>query len=937
MGIITKNTTSGLIVKSENTGDNKPVYLTIQTGETTIVADEVIGEVNFQVPDEASGTDSLLVAAGISAVAEDTFASDANATKLSFKTAASEAAVEKMALSSTGTLKLKETSAAVADTAGMGQLWVKNSTPCELYFTTDAGTDIQLTDGTSTAPASVSGDTFATDLKIGRDAHNLIDFSTDDAVTFRVANADEITLAANEFSPTTSDGIALGTTSKMWSDLFLASGAVVNFNNGDMTLTHSSSTLTVGGGTLAGAAITASGDITVGDDLILDSDSCVLSFGDDADVKFTHYHDNGLLLNATRKIYFEDGTNWDQYIGSAGSGVLAIASVTEIDLTAPTVDINASTNVDISATLSVGGAVTLSTIAEVGSDVDKFLCSDSGVIKYVDGANLATYIGAVSTSAASTFTAKQQIDLAAANITPAADGSHLHIEGGVNMTDNNTSGSGTAAAYSQVSIEAITLLASNSSVTTTNAATLYISGPPAAGTNQTITNAHAIWAKGPLTIGVDDTGHDVKFYGATSGQYMLWDESADELVLAGDSKLSFHDAAGGENIIASADGHLEINSGTTLDMTAPTVDINASTAVTIDTDTVTIGSANANDPLVTIKNTTNDADGARLRFVKDKGAAGAANDVAGLIEFYADDANQDQVLFSEIKSQVAVHTNGQEGGKLTLSVASHDGESQPGLVITDGSAEDEVDVTIGNGSDSLTTIAGDLDIPNGGFALGSDADGDIYYRNSGNLQRLAKGDDDQVLTLSSGLPTWAAAGGGSSSDRYSISNRFRAGALGSTSNVYFTDDVDTSGNQFYVSKSATHGSTINVDSDWLSGFEGGPQWQAPRNVTLTQITATSRVNANSGCHSVRVCVFKATPVNNNTFSTDITWTQIGTADLTNDGSTQLTDYALQTINTAISSGNSISAGDCVIIGFQPIGGTTAATSYFQVSLEFTVA
>ena len=43
---------------------------------------------------------------------------------------------------------------------------------------------------------------------------------------------------------------------------------------------------------------------------------------------------------------------------------------------------------------------------------------------------------------------------------------------------------------------------------------------------------------------------------------MLWDESADELALTGDSKLSFHDAAGGENIIATSDGHLEINAGT---------------------------------------------------------------------------------------------------------------------------------------------------------------------------------------------------------------------------------------------------------------------------------------------------------------------------------------------------------------------------------------
>ena len=88
---------------------------------------------------------------------------------------------------------------------------------------------------------------------------------------------------------------------------------------------------------------------------------------------------------------------------------------------------------------------------------------------------------------------------------------------------------------------------------------------------------------GTITVGVDDTGYDVKLFGATSGQYLLWDESADELVLAGDTKLSFHDAAGGETIIASANGHLEVNAGTTLDITAPTVDLNSSTEFNIDT------------------------------------------------------------------------------------------------------------------------------------------------------------------------------------------------------------------------------------------------------------------------------------------------------------------------------------------------------------------
>lgn len=92
----------------------------------------------------------------------------------------------------------------------------------------------------------------------------------------------------------------------------------------------------------------------------------------------------------------------------------------------------------------------------------------------------------------------------------------------------------------------------------------------------------AISANGTITIGADTDGYDVKFFGASTGQFLLWDESADELALTGDSKLSFHDAAGGENIVASSDGHLEINAGTTLDITAPTVDINASTLVQID-------------------------------------------------------------------------------------------------------------------------------------------------------------------------------------------------------------------------------------------------------------------------------------------------------------------------------------------------------------------
>jgi len=48
----------------------------------------------------------------------------------------------------------------------------------------------------------------------------------------------------------------------------------------------------------------------------------------------------------------------------------------------------------------------------------------------------------------------------------------------------------------------------------------------------------AVQIDGTVTVGVDDTGSDVKFFGATSGSYMLWDQSADDLILAGEAAIS---------------------------------------------------------------------------------------------------------------------------------------------------------------------------------------------------------------------------------------------------------------------------------------------------------------------------------------------------------------------------------------------------------------
>jgi hypothetical protein len=98
------NADKGLILKHTATADDKPVILTLQTGETDLAANDVIGKVEFQAPDEGTGTDAVLVSAAIQARAEGDHSSSSNATSIDFMTGASEAAATKLTLTSAGHL-----------------------------------------------------------------------------------------------------------------------------------------------------------------------------------------------------------------------------------------------------------------------------------------------------------------------------------------------------------------------------------------------------------------------------------------------------------------------------------------------------------------------------------------------------------------------------------------------------------------------------------------------------------------------------------------------------------------------------------------------------------------------------------------------------------------------------------------------------------------
>ena len=108
---------------------------------------------------------------------------------------------------------------------------------------------------------------------------------------------------------------------------------------------------------------------------------------------------------------------------------------------------------------------------------------------------------------------------------------------------------------------------------------------------------------------------------------------------------------------------------------------------------------------------------------------------------------------------------------------------------------------VGNGGTGATTATGGFD------ALSPmTAEGDVLYGGtSGTVTKLAKGSNDEVLTLAAGVPSWAAAGGGGAwtligtqvaSDSASLTqtgldSTYDTYAIGISDMVPATDDVES--------------------------------------------------------------------------------------------------------------------------------------------------
>ena len=223
---LTHDADVGLKLKHAATADDKPIVLTLQTGETDMAANDVMGAIRFQAPDEGTGTDAILIAAAIQAVAEGDFSSSNNATTLEFHTGASEAASSKMTLSSAGLLTIADDlmikdggTIGVASTndaltlSSAGLLTVKDDLVIKSGGTIGGGGDTDLLT-LGSAILTVAGEVQMTTLDIGGTnvTSTAAELNKLDGVgTLKEAGKETIWVPSNAMTPTTSNGAARAT------------------------------------------------------------------------------------------------------------------------------------------------------------------------------------------------------------------------------------------------------------------------------------------------------------------------------------------------------------------------------------------------------------------------------------------------------------------------------------------------------------------------------------------------------------------------------------------------------------------------------------------------------------------------------------------------------------------------------------------------------
>jgi len=512
---------------------------------TTLTVDNVI--INGTTIGHTSDTDLLTMASGVLTVA-----GEVDATSLDISGDADiDGTLEADAITVDGTALATY----IRDTVGTNMLSSNTESGITVtYDTSNDNIDFAI-DAAQTGITSI----LATDVKIGEDDQTKIDFETADEIHFFANNVSLISLT----NANSGDAVlTVPTADKNFTIKGTDGSSAITALDIDMALAGKS---------------TFNGDVVVGGDLTVTGDDLIMG------------------TNTSGHVLVADGTNYnpvaisgDITIASNGAVTIASTAVENSMLAGSIADSKLSTITTADkvsgAAIQVDGATDGTSITV--ADADKFLIDDGGTTKYINASQLNSYISAEATSLAA-----DNISTGDAAVTIATSSGNITIDAQAGDADIIFKGTDSSS-----DITALTLDMSEAGAATFNdkivATELDISGNiDIDGTSNldAVDIDGAVQIDATVTVGVDDTGYDVKFFGDTASAYMLWDTSADDLILGGGAGLIVPDGqfslgstavtstaaelnlidggtARGTTAVASGDGIL-INDGGTMRMT----------------------------------------------------------------------------------------------------------------------------------------------------------------------------------------------------------------------------------------------------------------------------------------------------------------------------------------------------------------------------------
>lgn len=288
-------------------------------------------------------------------------------------------------LSVTGTGVITSASAAAFAVGRLGA-----TTPA---LNIDASTGTSIT-GMEVKSAAASG---GVDLRAIGETNVTVRFDAKGSGTIRLGAT---STGAIEFSrnavPTANDGAALGTTSLGWADLHLATGGVINWANGEVTITETSaSLLTIAGGVVAisdtteatsfsAASVTLAGGLGVAKDIIAGGNITVPGFDSAKELRlrvgFANNTSGGLGVSP-----------YDHSGGGAADGLACYGHDGFSVWTAQTQRLIVGADGSIYTLNATGGAKGIDTINAKAVYDDNVLLTDYVFDKFLKIDNLSTY------------------------------------------------------------------------------------------------------------------------------------------------------------------------------------------------------------------------------------------------------------------------------------------------------------------------------------------------------------------------------------------------------------------------------------------------------------------------------------------------------------------------------------------------------------------